>query len=105
VTKIIYKNKTLYILGISDLNTCIERLGEISPQIPDAVIQLFNAKFEKTTPDISKPEITNGLDPIHVYIENSEQLTPVDGSNEKIKISFNGEKPSVMTIDMPTVQH
>lgn len=31
----IYKNKTLDILGISDVNTCIERLGEISKKIQE----------------------------------------------------------------------
>jgi hypothetical protein len=61
----------------------LERLGETSPQIPDEVIRAFNAKFEDTTPDISKPEITNGLDPIKVYVENSELLTP----NPSMKLS------------------
>jgi hypothetical protein len=63
----------------------LERLGETSPQIPDEVIRAFNAKFEDSTPDISKPEITNGLDPIKVYVENSELLTPVPS----VKISSN----------------
>jgi hypothetical protein len=54
----------------------LERLGEISPQIPDEIIKQFNLKFEDTTPNISKPEITNGLDPIKIYVENSEILTP-----------------------------
>ena len=54
-----------------------ERLQEISPQIPDEIIAEFNKKFHDTTPDISKPEITNGLDPIHVYVENSENLSPL----------------------------
>jgi hypothetical protein len=53
----------------------LERLSEISPQIPDPVITLFNAKFHDQK-NVSKPEITNGLDPIHVYVENSEQFTP-----------------------------
>jgi ATP-dependent Lon protease len=33
----IYKNKTLDILGISDVNTCIERLGEISKKIQEII--------------------------------------------------------------------
>jgi hypothetical protein len=53
----------------------LERLSEISPQIPDPVITMFNAKFHDQK-NVSKPEITNGLDPIHVYVENSEQFTP-----------------------------
>jgi hypothetical protein len=47
-----------------------DRLQETSPQIPDIVIQEFKEKFGKTTPDLKKPEITNGLDPIYIY--NSE---------------------------------
>lgn len=48
-----------------------DRLQETSPQIPDIVIQEFKEKFGKTTPDLKKPEITNGLDPIHVYNSDS----------------------------------
>ena len=47
----------------------LDRLMETSPQIPDPVIELFRQKFYSTTPNITKPEITNGLDPIHVYHE------------------------------------
>ncbi len=47
-----------------------ERLSETSPQIPDVSILAFNKKFEHSTPDITKPEITNGLDPILVYEES-----------------------------------
>jgi hypothetical protein len=61
----------------------VERLNEISPQVPDEIIKVFNDKFHDQT-EISKPEITNGLDPIKVYIENSEQFTPVS----KIGIQF-----------------
>ena len=62
----------------------LERLNEISPQIPDVIIADFNAKFHDQT-NVSKPEITNGLDPIHVYIENSEILTP----SSRIDVKFN----------------
>ena len=44
-----------------------ERLQETSPQIPDTVIAEFKNKFGSTTPEVKKPEITNGLDPIHVH--------------------------------------
>jgi len=47
----------------------LEHLSEISPQVPDESIVAFNRKFEHSTPDITKPEITNGLDPIFVYDE------------------------------------
>ena len=35
---------------------------------------------------MSKPEITNGLDPIHVYVENSESFTPDDRSKIAVKV-------------------
>jgi len=44
-----------------------QRMAEISPQIPDPIIAEFKLKFGKTTPEVTKPEITNGLDPIYVY--------------------------------------
>jgi hypothetical protein len=44
-----------------------DRLQEMSPQIPDVVIAEFKKKFGESTPDVKKPEITNGLDPIIVH--------------------------------------
>lgn len=44
-----------------------QRLDETSPQIPDIIISTFKQRFEKTTPEVTKPEITNGLHPIYVY--------------------------------------
>ena len=49
----------------------LDRLQETSPQVPDVIISNFKKTFGKTTPDLSKPEITNGLDPIDVYVEGS----------------------------------
>lgn len=49
----------------------IDRLQETSPQIPDVIIGQFKKIFGSTTPELSKPEITNGLDPIEVYVEGS----------------------------------
>ena len=63
----------------------LERLAETSPQIPDPIIAMFNAKFHDQT-NVSKPEITNGLDPIHVYVENSEAFTPDSKSKIDVKI-------------------
>ena len=62
----------------------LERLAETSPQIPETIIALFNDKFHDQT-NVSKPEITNGLDPISVFVEHSESFTP-DGK-PKIEIS------------------
>jgi hypothetical protein len=50
----------------------LDRLEETSPAIPDSVISMFKSKFGETTPGVSKPEITNGLDPISVFVENGE---------------------------------
>jgi len=44
-----------------------DRLQETSPQIPDQVIYEFRKRFGDSTPDVKKPEITNGIDPIFVY--------------------------------------
>jgi hypothetical protein len=49
-----------------------DRLQETSPQIPDCVIAEFKAKFGTTTPEVKKPEITNGLDPIVVHPPDME---------------------------------
>ena len=46
-----------------------DRLQEISPMLPPEIIHDFKKKFAKTT-DISKPEETNGLEKIEIYIEN-----------------------------------
>ena len=47
----------------------LDRLHETSPAVPDSVISDFKSKFEHSTPDVSKPEITNGLDPIDIYVD------------------------------------
>lgn len=44
-----------------------QRLEETCPQIPDSIINMFKQKFSTTTPEVTKPEITNGLHPVYVY--------------------------------------
>lgn len=51
----------------------LDRLHETSPQVPDAIIADFRKKFADTTPDVSKPEITNGLDPIDIYVDEENR--------------------------------
>jgi hypothetical protein len=46
----------------------IDRLYETSPAIPPVIIAAFKAQYGESK-DISRPEIANGLDPIHVYTE------------------------------------
>lgn len=48
----------------------MDRLHETAPQVPDSIIQDFRDKFADNTPEVSKPEITNGLDPIEVYSDD-----------------------------------
>ena len=46
----------------------LDQLLDTSPKIPDHIIKEFKQRFDGTT-DLSKPGITNGLDPIYVYTE------------------------------------
>lgn len=46
-----------------------DRLQEISPLLPPEVIREFKRKYSKYD-EISKPEETNGLEKIEVYIDN-----------------------------------
>jgi hypothetical protein len=52
-----------------------DRMNETSPPVPDVVIHEFREKFSHTTPDLKKPEITNGLDPIIVH--GADMATPI----------------------------
>jgi hypothetical protein len=54
----------------------LDRLQETSPPIPDKIILKFREKFSETTPEVKKPEITNGLDPIYVYSEDPASIPP-----------------------------
>jgi hypothetical protein len=47
----------------------IERLGEISPPVADDIIKDFKHEFDGKYPNVSKPEITNGLVEIKIYKE------------------------------------
>jgi hypothetical protein len=70
----------------------LDRLQETSPQIPDSVIQKFKLLFGTTTPELSKPEVTNGLDPIVVYVEGS---SPHEYFHA-IKTSSDGHTPDTL---------
>jgi hypothetical protein len=52
-----------------------DRLQEISPMVPAAVIRDFQKKF-KDEKDISKPEEANGLEKITVYRRSDEEEDP-----------------------------
>lgn len=51
----------------------LDRLHETSPQVPDVIIADFKKHFGDSTPDVSKPDITNGLDPIEVYVDEENR--------------------------------
>lgn len=75
-----------------------DRLQETNPQIPDNIIAEFRAKFGTTTPDVKKPEITNGLDPIVVH--------PADIDSPNFK-RYNPPKPQdePLSIRISTYDH
>lgn len=54
----------------------IQRLNEIQPQIPDMVIQEYQVKFKDEPTTISRPEITNGLVQIQVFVDPPEPEPP-----------------------------
>lgn len=55
----------------------IDRLGEICPAIPPDIIVTFNQKF-RDDPEITKPEITNGLEKIVVFKEKEKDIPTVE---------------------------
>lgn len=65
-----------------------QRLEETCPQIPDDIIRVFKQKFEKTTPEVTKPEITNGLHAIYVYPGDAESPFTAAGKGEKANDSL-----------------
>jgi len=57
-----------------------DRLKEMSPEIPDKIINRFKERFGSTTPDVKKPEITNGLDPILIFSADAQTPVRITGS-------------------------
>jgi len=77
------------------------RLEETSPQIPDTIIRDFKKKFGETTPDVMKPEITNGLHPIYVYPGNVDSPFAIGKMNDKLSNElidpiYKSPKPSII---------
>jgi hypothetical protein len=64
-----------------------DRLTEISPLLPDAIIAEFQKKFEKVV-DVSKPEITNGL----------ERLVPFRSDTELPSLVQRQQNPSAVVL-------
>lgn len=68
----------------------LERLKEISPQIPDDIIKDYKSKFDAET-EISKPEITNGLDKIEIF---SIDIKPVEVVANIVENSISAVSPA-----------
>jgi hypothetical protein len=69
-----------------------DRLQEISPIIPQKVIQDFQKKFKNET-EISKPEEANGLEKITVYRRTDEEEDP--GRPPSVKAPSVGGTPKI----------
>jgi hypothetical protein len=50
-----------------------DRLAELSPPIPSSVARTFSNQMEKYK-DISKPEETNGLNKIQIFVDSANEL-------------------------------
>lgn len=50
-----------------------DRLAELSPPIPGSVVTSFNTQMSKYM-DISKPEETNGLNKIEIFVDSAHEL-------------------------------
>jgi hypothetical protein len=50
-----------------------DRLAELSPPIPGSVVRTFNSQMAKYM-DISKPEETNGLNKIEIFVDSAHEL-------------------------------
>jgi hypothetical protein len=73
----------------------IDRLAELSPIVPLLMIAEFNKKFNNDKyKDVSKPEITNGLEAIYVYKENPLRQTAVPEIVVSSPVSTNGDNTS-----------
>jgi hypothetical protein len=85
----------------------LERLREVSPQIPDDIIKQYKQEFSNYT-DVAKPEICNGLDKIEVYspvIESkraSIELTPFILEQVKEAEASKPEPPKESKIPKPS---
>jgi hypothetical protein len=75
-----------------------DRLAEISPLVPAAIIHKFQSRFKKYT-DIAKPEEANGLEKITVYKPSpAEEAAAETPGTVRVKI---GPAPTSFTINNP----
>jgi hypothetical protein len=59
------------------VKTEYDRLSEISPLVPPAIVSLFRERFDEPKYEaISKPEDANGLHPIEIFTSRDAETTP-----------------------------
>ena len=58
---------------LKNIRENIDRLNETSPQVPQVIIAAFQKRFEPVPPDISIPEICNGLHKVDIHPATSLQ--------------------------------
>jgi len=56
---------------IKIVNDNFERLNELSPLVPDKILNKFRSKYKKER--LKKPPIVNGLEPITIFIPQSDE--------------------------------
>jgi hypothetical protein len=71
-----------------------DRLAEISPLVPSAVIQTFQKRFKKYT-DISRPEEANGLEKISIYKPTAADEAERTPGTVRVKMGPAPEAPAV----------
>lgn len=78
-----------------------DRLQETSPQIPEGVILEFKLKFSNNTPDVAKPEITNGLHAIVVYSPDhvSPRISTYDHTPDTLQKLSSARQPNESASD------
>lgn len=74
-----------------------DRLAEISPLVPTAVIHKFQRRFKKHT-DISKPEEANGLEKISIYKPSPQEEAERTPASTRVQI---GPAPQTFTAINP----
>lgn len=76
-----------------------DRLAELSPPIPSSVAQAFAQKMERYN-DISKPEETNGLNKIEVFVDSAHELSGIAPMSPPPRVSAPPSPP--VALKLPT---
>ena len=77
-----------------------DRLAEISPLVPTAIIHKFQKRFKKYT-DISRPEEANGLEKISVYKPSAQD--EADGTPATVRVKIGAAPTGSFTAVNPMI--